>query len=75
MKKKIKKPTTSNEELQSANEKLTTINDELTVRNTEINHLSNDLTNLISSVEIPIVMIGPLGKIRPYRTAENKIYD
>jgi two-component system, chemotaxis family, CheB/CheR fusion protein len=55
---------TAKEELQSANEEMTTINDELQVRNSEMSQLTNDLTNLLASVDIPIVMVGPDGKIR-----------
>ncbi|MBI3556808.1 MAG: hypothetical protein HY074_11135, partial [Deltaproteobacteria bacterium] len=57
---------TAKEELQSANEELTTVNDEMQTRNTEMIHLNNDLTNLLASVDIPIVMVGPDGKIRRF---------
>jgi len=49
---------TSQEELQSTNEELTTVNDELQHRNTELTRLGNDLNNLLTSVNIPIVMLG-----------------
>ncbi len=52
------------EELQSTNEELSTVNDELHVRNSEIIQLANDLTNLLTSVDIPIVMVGTDKKIR-----------
>src|SRR5258706_13853295 len=48
---------TSQEELQSANEELTTVNDELQHRNGELAQISNDLNNLLTSVNIPIVMM------------------
>ena len=57
---------TAKEELQSANEEMTTINDELQTRNAEMNQLTNDLTNLLASVDIPIVMVGPDAKIRRF---------
>jgi two-component system, chemotaxis family, CheB/CheR fusion protein len=57
---------TAKEELQSANEELTTINDELQTRNTEMAQLSNDLTNLLASVDIPIVMVGPDARVRRF---------
>jgi two-component system CheB/CheR fusion protein len=49
---------TSQEELQSANEELTTVNDELQNRNADLAQLGNDLSNLLNSVNIPIVMLG-----------------
>ena len=49
---------TSQEELQSANEELTTVNDELQHRNAELSRLGNDLSNILTSVNIPIVMLG-----------------
>jgi two-component system CheB/CheR fusion protein len=49
---------TAKEELQSANEELTTINEQLQCRNIELNHLSNDLTNLLNSTTIPVIMVG-----------------
>jgi two-component system, chemotaxis family, CheB/CheR fusion protein len=57
---------TAQEELQSANEEMATINDELQSRNAEMAHLTNDLTNLLVSVDIPIVMVGPDKKIRRF---------
>ena len=57
---------TAKEELQSANEELTTINDELQNRNSEMVGLNNDLTNLLGSVDIPIVMVGSDGRIRRF---------
>ena len=57
---------TAKEELQSANEELSTVNDEMQARNTEVIQLNDDLTNLLSSVDIPIVMVGPDGKIRRF---------
>jgi two-component system CheB/CheR fusion protein len=48
---------TAKEELQSTNEELTTLNDELSNRNLEMMQLSSDLDNLLTSVQIPIVMV------------------
>jgi two-component system, chemotaxis family, CheB/CheR fusion protein len=48
---------TAKEELQSTNEELTTLNDELSNRNLEMMQLTNDLDNLLTSVQIPIVMV------------------
>jgi two-component system, chemotaxis family, CheB/CheR fusion protein len=49
---------TAKEELQSTNEELTTVNEELQNRNDEMSRVNNDLNNLLSSVNIPIVMLG-----------------
>ena len=48
---------TAKEELQSTNEELTTLNDELSNRNLEMMQLTNDLDNLLASVQFPIVMV------------------
>jgi two-component system CheB/CheR fusion protein len=48
---------TSKEELQSSNEELNTLNEELLSRNRELSRLSDDLTNLLGSTTIPIVML------------------
>ena len=49
---------TAKEELQSSNEELITANEELQNRNAEISQLSNDLINLLTSINIPLVMTG-----------------
>jgi two-component system CheB/CheR fusion protein len=48
---------TSKEELESANEELNTVNEEMQHRNVELTQVNNDLQNLLSSVNIPIVML------------------
>jgi two-component system CheB/CheR fusion protein len=63
---------TAKEELQSANEELTTVNDELQNRNIELDQLSNDLINILGSIEIPILMVGKDGKIRRVTPAAQK---
>ena len=57
---------TSKEELQSVNEELVTMNDELQQRITELGRLSSDLTNVLSSVTIPLVIVGPDLRIRRF---------
>ena len=47
----------SNEELQSTNEELTTLNEELSNRNLEMMQLTNELNNLLASIQMPIVMV------------------
>ena len=55
---------TAKEELQATNEELTTVNDELNSRNQELAQLTNDLTNLLASVQVPILMVGSDLRIR-----------
>jgi two-component system, chemotaxis family, CheB/CheR fusion protein len=49
---------TAKEELQSSNEELTTLNDELEHRHAELGQLNSDLTNLFTSLDIPILILG-----------------
>ena len=50
---------TSKEELQSTNEELATLNEELDNRNQELFQANNDLNNLLTAVQIAIVILGP----------------
>jgi len=49
---------TAKEELQSSNEELITANDELQNRSAEVSLLNNDLINLLSSINMPVIMMG-----------------
>ena len=57
---------TAKEELQSTNEELTTVNDELQARYQEVNDLSNDLQNLVTSADIPIVIVDRERNVRRF---------
>ncbi len=57
---------TAKEELQSANEELQTVNDELQQRNTVLSQTGNDLTNLLTSVSIPLLMLNDTLQIRQF---------
>ena len=57
---------TAKEELQSTNEELATVNDELENRNRELAQTNNDLVNLLSSVELPILILGADLSIRQF---------
>ncbi len=57
---------TSKEELQSANEELATLNEELGNRNQELFQANNDLNNLLTVVQIAIVILGPDLRIRRF---------
>ena len=63
---------TSKEELESANEELNTVNEEMQHRNQQLSLLTNDLTNLLNSVNMAIVMVGPDLRVRRFTLqAEN----
>ena len=64
---------TAKEELQSTNEELTTVNEELQNRNDELSRANNDLNNLLSSVNIPIVMLGNDLRIRRFTPVAEKV--
>nr|WP_274608889.1 chemotaxis protein CheB [Lamprobacter modestohalophilus] len=57
---------TAKEELQSTNEELATVNDELENRNRELAQTNNDLVNLLSSVELPILILSADLSIRQF---------
>jgi two-component system CheB/CheR fusion protein len=63
---------TSKEELQSTNEELNTVNEEMQGRNAELTQINNDLNNLLSSVNIPIVMLGNDLRIRRFTPQAEK---
>ncbi|HZF02089.1 MAG TPA: PAS domain-containing protein, partial [Methylomirabilota bacterium] len=65
---------TAKEELQSTNEELTTLNDELESRNTELEQVNNDLHNLLASVSIPVIILGPDLRIRRFTSAAEKLF-
>lgn len=66
---------TAKEEIQATNEELSTINDELQRRNLESMQVSNDLQNLLSSINIPILMLGSDLQIRRYTPATGEIFN
>ena len=57
---------TAKEELQSANEELNTLNDELKTRNTALMEVNNDLINVLTSIAVPLVMVGKDLRIRRF---------
>jgi PAS domain S-box-containing protein len=62
------------EELQATNEELRTINDEMTERNVEAKRLNDDLTNVLNSVEIPILIVGRDLRLRRFTPAAAKVF-
>ncbi|PHJ56925.1 ATPase [Nostoc linckia z18] len=66
---------TAKEEIQATNEELNTINDELQRRNIESTQVSNDLLNLLSSINIPILMLGGDLRIRRFTPSAQTIFN
>jgi two-component system CheB/CheR fusion protein len=66
---------TAKEELQSTNEELTTVNEEMQGRNAELQQINNDLLNLLSSVNIPILMLGGDLRIRRFTPQAEKLFN
>jgi len=66
---------TAKEELQSTNEELATVNDELQSRNAELKQANDDLSNLIGSVNIPILIVGQDLCIRRYTPGMEKLFN
>lgn len=64
---------TAKEELQSSNEELTTLNDELQNRNGELGILTNDLSNLLVGVSIPVLIVGGDRRIRRFTPAAETV--
>ncbi|MEG4395637.1 chemotaxis protein CheB [Microcoleus sp. BROC3] len=65
---------TAKEEIQATNEELTTTNDELRSRNIEQSLVNNDLTNLLSSINIPILMLTNDLQIRRFTPTAQQIF-
>ena len=64
---------TAKEELQSTNEELVTVNDELENRNAELSRVNDDLNNLVSSVNMPVVILERDLRIRRFTPPAQKI--
>src|SRR5262249_31097328 len=64
---------TAKEELQSGNEELTTLNEELQNRNLELSVAINDMNNLLSNVNVPIVMLTSDLRVRHFTPPAQKM--
>ena len=64
---------TAKEELQSTNEELATVNDELGNRNLELDQSNSDLNNLVSSINIPLVILGTDQRVRRFSPRAEKL--
>lgn len=66
---------TSKEELESSNEELATVNDELHTRNLELSQSNNDLTNLIGSADMAVVMLDADLHVRRFTPVAEKLLE
>jgi len=66
---------TTKEELQSANEELTTINEQFEARNQELDSLTDDITNFISSADLPMATVGRDLRIRRVTPAAQRAFN
>jgi two-component system CheB/CheR fusion protein len=64
---------TAKEELQSTNEELNTVNEELHGRNEELTVVNSDLVNLLSSVQIAIVIVARDLRIRRFTPIAERV--
>src|SRR5262249_107496 len=64
---------TAKEELQATNEELATVNDELHDRIRVATQVNDDLSNLIDSVNIPILMLGQDLRLRRFSPSAQKL--
>jgi two-component system, chemotaxis family, CheB/CheR fusion protein len=64
---------TAKEELQSTNEELNTLNEELHGRNEELGQVNSDLVNLLTSVQIAIVIVSNDLKIRRFTPMAERV--
>ncbi|MEG4496193.1 CheR family methyltransferase [Microcoleus sp. F10-C6] len=66
---------TAKEEIQATNEELTTTNEELRSRYFEQSQLNNDLTNLLASINIPVLMLANDLQIRRFTPTAQGIFN
>jgi two-component system, chemotaxis family, CheB/CheR fusion protein len=64
---------TTKEELQSGNEELSTLNEELQNSNAELTLANNDQLNLMTNVNLPVVMVGNDLRIRRFTPQAEKL--
>jgi two-component system CheB/CheR fusion protein len=66
---------TAKEEIQATNEELNTTNEELRSRNGELHQVNNDLTNLLASISIPILMLTSDLRIRRFTPMAQQLFN
>jgi len=65
---------TAKEELQSSNEELTTLNSELRIRNTELGQRIDDLSNILSSASIPMIVLDSESRVRLFTERATDVF-
>jgi len=65
--------TRAQQKLQATNEALAALNAELATRNREATRLGDDLTNVLSSAEVPMLILGRDGRLRRMTPAAAKL--
>ena len=66
---------TAKEEIQATNEELNTTNEELRSRNSELHQVNNDLTNLLASINVPILMLTSDLRIRRFTPMAQRLFN
>jgi two-component system, chemotaxis family, CheB/CheR fusion protein len=66
---------TAKEEIQATNEELHTTNEELRSRNTELHQVNSDLTNLLDSINVPILMLTNDFRIRRFTPMAQRLFN
>ncbi len=66
---------TAKEELQSSNEELVSLNDELQHRNTELAQLGDDLNNVLTGVDIPVLVLDSGLRIRRFTPPAETLFN
>ena len=66
---------TAKEEIQATNEELNTTNEELHSRNVDLYQANNDLTNLLASINIPILMLANDLHIRQFTPMAQRLFN
>ena len=66
---------TAKEELQSTNEELNTVNEELHKRNEDLTRINSDLVNILSSIQIAIVIVSSDLRIRRFTPMAERLFN
>ncbi|MEH2263669.1 chemotaxis protein CheB [Nostoc sp.] len=66
---------TAKEEIQATNEELNTTNEELRSRNQQLHQVNNDLTNLLASISIPILILTLDLRIRRFTPMAQRLFN
>lgn len=66
---------TAKEEIQATNEELTTTNEELRSQYIEQSQLNNDVTNLLASINIPVLMLADDLQIRRFTPTAQQLFN